>query len=176
MAPPDPRPVMQAVLEAAFEQDNAIEAAALSFRNRLFVTTSFVLVVDIGLVVLQSVFPEAHIVRVPQDSDSVAPWVVMLLVLLFGGIGALVTAIPAMAGIPQVSDAYNFPLQQAFVKIAAGTLSGLVGVIAIGNPGLTAGFTSLATLLGTAVIFGAGQQAVTRFLDNQADQIIAAAQ
>jgi hypothetical protein len=174
--PLGPGPVMQPVLHAAFQQYNSLEAAALSFRNRLFATTLFVLVVDTGLIVLQSVFPEAHIMRVPSDSDGLSAWVVMLLVMLFGGIGALVTAIPAMADVPQVSDAYNFPMQQSFVKIAAGTLSALVGVVAIGNPGLTEGFTSLATLLGTAVIFGAGQQAVTRFLDHRADQIIAAAQ
>jgi hypothetical protein len=51
----------------------------------------------------------------------------------------------------------------------------LVGVVVIGNSGLANGFASLQPLLGVAIVFGAGQQAVTQFLDKRAGEIIASA-
>jgi hypothetical protein len=77
-----------------------------------------------------------------------------------------------MAAIPNVTSPFNFPLQQAFVKTTFGALTAIVGVVAIGNAGVTNGFDSLQSLIGVAVIFGAGQQAVTQFLDKRAGKII----
>jgi len=95
-----------------------------------------------------------------------------MLVMVFGSVGALVTAIPAMAAVPTVTSPFNFPLPQGLLKIVVGALAALVGVIVIGPSGVTQGFASLQSLIGTAVVFGAGQQLVTQFLDKRAGQII----
>ena len=110
------------------------------------------------------------------NSGNLSRWALMLLVMILGGLGALVTTIPSMAAaIPTVVSPFNFPMRQAFVKITFGTLTVIVGVIAIGNAGVTNGFDSLQSLIGVDVIVGAGQQAVTQFLDKRAGKIIDAA-
>jgi hypothetical protein len=93
--------------------------------------------------------------------------------MVFGSVGALVTAIPAMARIPTVHSPFNFPLPQGLLKIVLGSLTALVGVIVIGTTGLNDGFSSLTSLIGVAIVFGAGQQAITQFLDKRAGTIIA---
>jgi hypothetical protein len=172
-APPtDPATAMQTVLRKSWEQTDQFHASVRAFRNRLVITSLITIVASASLVIVQWRLSSANIFQLPKDSEDLARWAAMLLIMLFGSVGALVTAIPSMAAIPRVNSPYNFPLQQALVKITVGSLSALVGVIAIGNPGVSAGFSSLSALLGIAAIFGAGQQAVTHFLDNKAKEII----
>ena len=173
-APPiiDPVPTIQAVLEASFRHRNAYHGAARALRNRLIVVTLLVVAIAAGLVVTQWAIPQAHVLPRPGDDRS-ARWVTMLLVMLFGALGALITAIPVMAALPRVASPYNFPLQQSLMKIAVGTLTGLVGVVVIGLPAASSGDTSsFSALVGAAIVFGAGQQAVTRFLDTRAQQVV----
>jgi hypothetical protein len=133
------------------------------------------LVVAVSLVIIQWRLPTAKIIPLPAGTTDLSRWAVMLLVIVFGTLGALITTIPSMAAIPRVSGPYNFPLQQSFVKMFVGSLSALVGVVVIGNTGVASGFASLQSLLGVAIVFGAGQQAVTQFLDKRAGEIIASA-
>ena len=170
-----PRVMMRAVAERAFAVSDGFHQSARAFRNRLVVTFLIIVGVAAGLVILQWRLPQAPIFAVPHNPGDLSRWAVMLLVMVFGGLGALVTTIPSMAAIPTVTSPFNFPMQQAFVKISLGTLTAILGVIAIGNAGVTNGFDSLQSLIGVGVIFGAGQQAVTQFLDKRASEIIASA-
>ena len=170
-----PQVAMQAVLNESFEQSDSYHRAARAFRNRLVITIVVTLVVTASLIVIQWRLPTARILPLPRGAADLSRWAVMLLVIVFGTVGALITTIPSMAAIPRVSGPYNFPLQQSFVKVFVGSLSALVGVVAIGNTGLASGFASLQSLLGVAIVFGAGQQAVTQFLDKRAGEIIASA-
>lgn len=129
----------------------------------------------IGLVIVQWRLPSAAIIELPKGHSSPARWAALLEVLLFGSVSALVTAIPAMAVVPTVSSPFNFPLFQGLLKIVVGGLTALVVVIVIGGNGVTQGFASFQSLVGTAIIFGAGQQAITQFLDKRAGQIVASA-
>jgi hypothetical protein len=167
--------VMQEVLRRSFAHSNTFHAAARGFRNRLLITSGIVVLVVVALIVLQATLPEAKMFELPSDSTDLSRWTALLLIMLFGSVGALITAIPAMAAVPQVRSPYNFPLQQALVKIVVGSLSAVVGVVTIGNPGVATGFASLEAVLGIAIVFGAGQQAVTRFLDKRAGKIIESA-
>jgi hypothetical protein len=171
----DPRLTIEAVLRQAYGQSDSFHHDTRAFRNRLVVTTLISVLVALGLVVLQWRISSAAILAIPRDSSGLSRWAIFLLVMLFGSVGALVTTIPSMAAIPRVSGPFNFPLQQAILKIVLGSLTAVVGVIAIGNAGVTSGFASLESLLGVAVIFGAGQQAVTQFLDKRAGEIISSA-
>jgi len=167
--------MVQSVLRTAFGQSDSFHHDTRAFRNRLVVTTGICIFVSIGLDLLQWRLPNAAILPIPNDSHDLSRWAILLLVMLFGAIGALVTTIPSMAAIPRVSGPFNFPLQQALLKIILGSLTALVGVIAIGNAGVTNGFASLQALLGVAIVFGAGQQAVTQYLDKRATEIISSA-
>jgi hypothetical protein len=168
-----PRVMMRSVAARAFASRDEFHQSARAFRNRLLVTTVIIIWVAIGLVILQWRLPDAPIFAVPGDSRALSRWALLLLVMFFGSLGALVTTIPSMAAIPSVTTPFNFPMQQWIVKITFGALTAVAGVIAIGNMGVTNGFNSLQSLIGVAVIFGAGQQAVTQFLDKRAGKIIA---
>jgi hypothetical protein len=169
----DPRTIIQTVLRRAFAKSDSFERDVRAFRNRLVVTTLIAIGTASLLVVLQWRLPNAEIVQRPKDGGAgVARWALLMLVMVFGGVGALVSAIPALAAIPRVKSPFSFPLQQAFMKIAVGCLTGLVGVVVTGRAGVTTGFTSLQALIAVGIVFGAAQQAITQYLDKRAGQII----
>lgn len=169
--PVDGHILVQAALQRSFQTSDVFHQEARAFRNRLVVMTVIALVSGICLVVIQWRLPSAVTVQQPTGTNLSA-WALLLLIMVFGAIGALVSTIPAIAAIPRVSSPFNFPLQQAFLKIALGSLTAVVGVVAIGTAGVSKGYASLGALIGVAVIFGAGQQAVTQFLDKRAGQIV----
>ena len=180
--PPDPttipvpsapgRTVMRGVMRSSFAQSDAFHEDARNFRNRLVVSTVITVVVAIALILLQWRLPHAPIFQRPKDVAKASRWTLTMLIMVFGGVGALVTAIPAMAAIPTVRSPYNFPLPQALLKIALGSLTAMVGVVVIGSSGVTKGFSSLEALIAIAVVFGSGQQAITQFLDKRAGQLV----
>jgi hypothetical protein len=96
--------------------------------------------------------------------------------MLFGAVGALFTAIPAVSGIPTNFGPFNLPLQQGLLKIAFGPLVAVIGLALMGNGiGPIKPPQTVSELLLLAVIFGAGQHAVTRYVDKRAGQILTAA-
>ncbi len=164
--------MMRSVMTRAFTISDGFHYSARAFRNRLVIWALITVFVTVGLVMLQWRLPHARIFAIPKDADDLSRWALILLVMVFGGLGALVTTIPSMAAISTVPSPFNFPMQQAFFKIAFGSLTAVVGVVVVGNAGVTSGFGSLQSLIGVAVVFGAGQQAVTQFLDRRAGKII----
>jgi hypothetical protein len=183
--PPDPtaitplpapgRVIMIEVMRRSFDQSDTFHEDARSFRNRLFITATLIDLVAVSLIILQWRLPSAAIFQLPPDHAGLPRWALTMLIMVFGSVGALVTAIPAMAAIPTVRSPYNFPLPQGLLKIFLGSLTAMVGVVVIGSTGVTTGFASLQALIGVAVVFGAGQQAVTQFLDKRAGQLVAQA-
>jgi hypothetical protein len=171
--------MMMEVMRRSFDQSDNFHESARRLRNRLIVTTLITALVAIGLVILQGQLPTAHIFQLPNDNTDLPRWSAMLLVMIFGCVGALLTAIPAMSAIPTVSTPYNFPLPQGVLKIVVGALTALVGVVVVGGIGATgvtassSGFNSMQALIGVAVVFGAGQQTITQFLDKKAGQLVA---
>jgi hypothetical protein len=58
------------------------------------------------------------------------------------------------------------------VKVSVGLWSAVVGVLAVGT-GLVVGvYTSVASVLLLAVLFGYGQQALTKFMDRKVEDLI----
>jgi hypothetical protein len=174
--PPAPTVPLQtmigSVLNKASSMNDAFHRDARAFRNRLIVISLISLVTSALLVILQWRLPSASIIEHPKGATGESAWALMLLVMVFGCVGALVSAIPAMAAIPRVKSPFNFPLQAALMKVFVGSLTALVGVIVTGSAGVTNGYASLGALIGIAVVFGASQQAVTQYLDKRAGQII----
>lgn len=174
--PPAPgRVIMIEVMRRAFNQSDSFHEDARSFRNRLVVATLLTVLVAISLVILQWRLPNAAIFQLPPDHAGLPRWALTMLVMVFGSVGALVTAIPAMAAVPTVRSPYNFPLPQGLLKIFLGSLTAMVGVVVIGSTGVTTGFASMQALLGIAIAFGAGQQTITQFLDKRAGALVSQA-
>ena len=102
-APPtDPVTVIQAVLRKSWDQNQRFHASVRTFRNRLLITSLIVVVVRALLVIVQWRLPDARIFQLAGDSRDLPRWAAMLLIMLFGSVGALVTAIPSTAAIPRV--------------------------------------------------------------------------
>lgn len=57
----------------------------------------------------------------------------LLIVMIFGGVGALFTAIPAVSKIPSDYGPFNLPMQQALLKMVFGPLVAVIGLAVIGN-------------------------------------------
>lgn len=182
-SPPDPnavpapattgREIMIEVMRRSFDQTDNFHENARRFRNRLIATMLITALVAVCLVILQGQLPNAYIFQQPSNSAGLPSWTVMLLIMVFGCVGALLTAIPAMAAVPTVNTPYNFPLPQGLLKILVGALTALVGVVVVGSTSVTSGFSSMQALIGVAVVFGAGQQTITQFLDKRAGQLVA---
>jgi hypothetical protein len=100
-------------------------------------------------------------------------WAFLLVVMIFGSVGALFTTIPAMAKIPLNFSPFNFPYQQALLKILFGPLVAVIGIAILNTGDLPVKApTSLPTLALYAVFFGAGQHMVTRYVDERAKAIL----
>jgi hypothetical protein len=105
--------------------------------------------------------------------ETVAPGWSVVLALLAGAIGALFSAIPSLAQIPESNAPFNPVREQAGLKVAVGAWSGVVGLLAVSSA-LTSGPADATTLPGfliVAALFGANQEALTRFADHKASAL-----
>lgn len=168
-----PKATILDALEASFVAANDYHRATRALRNRIVVMTTFALLTSAAIVILQWRLPGVSFVTSPTDALSISKWKLLLLVMAFGAVGGLLTAIPPVTRLPPSGSPFNFPLQQAFLKIALAPLTALIGVIVIGGASnLTSDIKSLPALLAAAVVFGAAQQGVTRYLDQRATSLI----
>jgi hypothetical protein len=109
----------------------------------------------------------------PVAGGAVAGWQVIALAMVSGLVGAMFTAIPSTSLIPDRSAAFNPAWKQAGLKLVIGAWSGLVGMLAV-TAGLAEAATESTTTAGfvmVAALFGAGQEAVTRFADRKASVV-----
>lgn len=157
-------------LEAVFSATNNYHRAARALRNRLVVMTALAMGFAVVLVLLQWRLPRLHILLAPGDKSDLPAWQLLLLVMLFGAIGALLTTIRPVSTLPPAMSPFNFPLQQAILKIAVGTLTAPLGVLGLAA---ASGVGSTTALLFAAAGFGAAQQSVTRLLDDRATALVA---
>ncbi|OBC15088.1 hypothetical protein A5784_28960 [Mycobacterium sp. 852013-50091_SCH5140682] len=163
------------VLRTAHAKADHANREARYLRNRLLIASVFCVVFAAVIVAAQAHVPTVDFV-VPHDDWHASAWVCLGVVMLFGAVGALFTAIPAVSNIPTNFGPFNLPLQQGLLKIAFGPLVAVVGIALLGNGiGPMKPPQTVPDLLLMAVIFGAGQHAVTRYVDKRAGQILTAA-
>ena len=101
-------------------------------------------------------------------------WTTVVLLLLFGSIGALVTAIPPLAKANGARNPFSLPLFQLLLKLTMGPLFAVVGLLILEDR-LIPHFHAPANLRGLlvwAILFGAAQQSVTRFIDQRVTRIL----
>src|SRR5205807_7206589 len=63
------------------------------------------------------------------DHANVGGWRMVMLILLFGSIGALVTAIPPLAKANGARNPFSLPLFQLLLKLTMGPLLAIVGLL-----------------------------------------------
>ena len=121
-----------------------------------------------------SVSPSATPPADPENSGSGGSNVKQLLTLqLWGMVGGLIGAIPAMWNIRGSAGPVGLQLAQLAVKIPTGAWTGLVGVMMLQAeiiPSIQVPPDH--SLAAYAILFGAGQQALTRFVDQRAGSVL----
>lgn len=168
------------VLRRCHDSTDAAHRQARELRNRILVTSGLMWVLA-GLLLLGTGAFDFGLFSPPPGSglsDTTATGIAMF----FGCLGALISALPSLASQPDSKSPFNLPTQQAILKVSAGAWSALIGLLAAtqglaaqvgagseqeptGSPVAAATVGTLALL---SVFFGAGQEAVTRFVDRKA--------
>lgn len=163
-----------AALRAAHAQADRVNQAARNLRNRLILASGMSVLSAVLLVVGQWRFDDVRFLEPPANWTG-SGWAFIVIVMLFGAVGALFTAIPAMSKVPSDFSPFNLPLQQAVLKILFGPLVAVAGLAILSTDALQTGPPkSWPALLLVAIAFGAGQQAVTKYVDKRADEILSA--
>jgi hypothetical protein len=177
--PPRPtaglRSAVVEVLRATSAQSDRTNQEARYFRNRLLIASVLCFLFAVAIVVVQWRLGEDERLLVPPKDWHGSAWQFLVAVMTFGGVGALFTAIPAMANVPSDFSPFNLPYPQALLKIVFGPLIAVIGIAILSSAtALHPAPGTWSALLLFAVAFGAGQQAVTRYVDHRADAILAA--
>lgn len=151
---------------ATFDALDDHYAQSRGYRNRLIRLTG----VAVAAVVLALVLdPMRDLTFVAQVGGARNVPGTLALVTVFGGFGALVSALPGVAKAQGGRNPFSLPLFQLLLKVAMGPLFALVGVMIV-QSGVVAELRpaeSLSGLLAWATMFGAAQQTVTRFVDRR---------
>ena len=163
------------VLRASHANADRSNQEARYLRNRLILASVVILLLEVLIVFAQSRWHGTPFLALPSDWHGSA-WSYLLVVMLFGAVGALFTAIPAMSKVPSDNSPFNLPLQQALLKMVLGPLVAVIGLLIVDTDVLQVGMSkNWAGTLFLAVVFGAGQHAVTRYVDQRASEILTAA-
>lgn len=162
------------VLSAAHDASDRMHRELRSFRNQLLVLS--MVLIFMALVASLSAFLLEPDKLLPAPKDVTQGWAVAV-TIASGAIGALFSAIPSLAQIPEKAMPFNPIREQALLKVAVGAWSGLVGLLVVTagiEPASTNTTTSFAGLVVVAALFGASQEAITRFADHKASDLRAA--
>lgn len=105
-------------------------------------------------------------------AQAPSPWDTPL-VVIFGIVGAALSAAVTVRNLTPTSSVYDIPLVLSVLKLPLGALTAFIGVIAIRGglvPGLSA-LDSPAEILVYSVVLGYAQQLATGFLDRRASTL-----
>lgn len=166
------RRLAHAVAVASHEVSDREHRDQREFRNRLrlVVIVLGILALVLGVIALVRPMPGGW-VPVPGGVTSQGHAIAGALAL--GAMGALFSAVPSLSQMPANSTTFNPVVEQALLKIVVGAWSALVGLVVVMaglkveaveelSPTSPAGFALMCAL------FGAMQEALTRFADAKA--------
>lgn len=157
------------VTVASHEISDEQHRAQREFRNRLRSITAglFLMAVVVAIAASLATIPPNWI---PAPAGASHQGHVVVAALLLGALGALFSAVPSLAQAPTNTTTFNPIVEQALLKVVVGSWSALVGLAAVaagiqtseGDTASPAGFAMMCAL------FGAMQEALTRFADHKA--------
>lgn len=177
------RPAMVEMKRRVHAQTDRDNNEARYLRNRILLASSMCVLITVGILLLQKGLTSLPFL----DSKGILvgrPTTYIFLVMAFAAVGALITAIPSLVQIPSDFSPFNLPLQQAVLKIMFGPLVAVVGFAIVATIEKTPILNSdvvevsvpstLPGVLVLAVVFGAAQHLVTRFVDRRAEEVLGA--
>lgn len=177
------RPAVVEMLRSKHGQTDRNNKELRFLRNRVLIASSLCVLASAIVLIAQRRLTDLPFLE-SKGVLAGKPTSYLFLVMLFGAVGALLTAIPSFLQVPSDFSPFNLPLQQGLLKMASGPVVAVVGfaivkvvdatqivssdVVNIGVP------TSASAVLVLAVVFGAAQQLVTRFVDRRAEEVLGA--
>jgi hypothetical protein len=155
------------VLAAAHEQSDRQYRELRQFRNGLRILNALLIVLGVGLLLTVwlwgwSLLPPTE--GLPTNS-------LIGLAMFFGSLGALFSAIPSLSQMPDRATPFSPIAEQATLKVVVGAWSAVVGLMAVAAGLGSADTSQLAGFAMVAALFGAGQEAITRFADHKAGDL-----
>jgi hypothetical protein len=165
------RPRLAHLVRETFDTLDDKYAQSRGYRNRLIRLTSLASA-GIAFPIIAGMMSKLDF-GLPGDANA-RGWRSVVLIMLFGSVGALVTAIPPLAKANGVRNPFSLPFFQLLLKLAMGPLFAIVGVLIL-QSGLISGLQPakhLGELLVWATLFGAAQQSVTRFIDKRVNGLL----
>jgi hypothetical protein len=160
------RPRLAHLARATFDSLDDKYAQSRGYRNRLIRLTSLASA-GIALPIIAGRMSQLNFHL--ADNPDARGWRMVVLIMLFGSVGALITAIPPLAKANGVRNPFSLPFFQLLLKLAMGPLFAIVGVLILQDQLITGlqAAKDLGGLLVYATLFGAAQQSVTRFIDKR---------
>ncbi|HJP78621.1 MAG TPA: hypothetical protein VJ914_30380 [Pseudonocardiaceae bacterium] len=191
LRPEDPpsaadRIVVTDAVRAAFDASDEAHASARALRNKLFVAALTLLLLNVLLGIVSSVWPTLLPMCVAGNENPAGNQLIcaggsahpaggeVWLVAMMGAVGASIAAVVLLVRRRPSLSPYVLAGYQALIKVLLGALLAVVGVLALGA-GLVQGLISLHSqdaVLFWAVLLGYSQQVGTRLLDNYADRLL----
>jgi hypothetical protein len=119
--------------------------------------------------------PPADAEQEDSNTDETEPgWFDVALVEILGLAAASLTAAVSLRKLRSSAAPYAIPMALTLLKLPAGAVSAVLGLMLI-NGGLMPGLDKLTTqgqILAWAALFGAGQEALTRFVDAKGREVL----
>ncbi|WP_231933502.1 hypothetical protein [Micromonospora coxensis] len=166
------RAKVQTLLLCYHRASDEFHESVRHLRNRMLGLSLVALAVETLMVLAQWRSPDVRLIEAPADAAGVPAWRLLLFVLAAGALGAFVSALPTMITSRSGGVPYKLPLQQGLLKLAVGPLVAVVGIMLVIGGLVETTVGSTGALLALAVVFGAGQQAVTGYADRKAATLL----
>lgn len=163
---------VQALLLRYHSVSDEFHESVRRLRNRMLGLSVFALVAEALMVLVQWRSRDVQLLKAPTDAAGVPAWRLLVFVLIAGALGAFISALPSMITSRSGGLPYKLPFQQGLLKLAIGPLVAVVGIMLVIGGLVETTVNSTAALLGVAIVFGAGQQAVTAFADRRASELL----
>ncbi|MFF5210069.1 hypothetical protein [Streptosporangium sp. NPDC000396] len=186
------RPLMQSVLRAAYTAQAMETGRVRSFRNLLLGGVLMLTLIVLGVVTIGAIWPTVIPMCGNQaviQAQGLMPAQIcptgglrpshgdVPLVALIGMLGAALATAASLSTRSELSTRYSLAVVQNLLKAPAGVATSVLGLLIL-NSGFVPGFAGLGSqpaILVWAMAFGYGQQIVTRFVDQRADNLLSAA-
>lgn len=185
--PPDVRRArVRRLVGDSYERLDLEHAQLRSFRNILLSAATFLTLITIGTLVFVAINPslmplcfEGDIHACPTSewgptAEPVPRSADILVVAVLGALGGALAATLSIRNLKGTSTPYDVPVALAALKVPMGALTAILGLVAIQGqfiPGLSQ-LDSQGMILAYALVFGFAQQALSRLLDQQAQNLL----
>lgn len=180
------RAAYRTALQWGFAASDEQYSRVRSLRNMLLFSALFMLLLALGLGWIGTLEPNlvnlcftniaeggVEVQSCPAGGSGPGRWDIFLVELL-GLLGGSLSAMVAIRGIRGTSTPYGVPVALALLKLPAGALVSLSGLLLLGGeffPGLS-GLDSPQQIVAYALVLGYAQQIVTRLVDRQANNVL----